>query len=112
MNKLNRNAFLVVVAACSLPTLAQAGTTSMESPAGFDSCVKAFVDSLPSKIGSAPKILDSKYLPDVRDGSEPTELAMVARNPKTKKAVWKATCLVNSRGEVTKLLDEMVSKGL
>jgi hypothetical protein len=112
MNKLNHIALLIAVTACSLPTLTQAGTAAGESPAGFSSCVKAFVDSLPSKIGSAPKLLESTYLPDVSDDSEPTELAMIARNPKTKKAVWKASCFVNSRGEVTRLKDEMASKGL
>jgi hypothetical protein len=98
-----------LIISVSLTTLAALGTASQASasstPAGFDSCVTAFVNSLPEKLGSSPRLKAAHYVDSLGGSYAPSELIMTARNSKTNKTVWKSSCVVNSSGEVTGMRD-------
>lgn len=71
----------------------------------FDTCVKAFVLTLPEKVGAAPRLRDARLVGRVNRDEAPVELEMIATNPKNNKVVWKATCVVNERGELVAMRD-------
>lgn len=73
------------------------------NPPAFDSCVKAFVASLTSKIGATPKLREARYVDNTGTIVQPSELEMIARTPRDNRAIARATCYVNDRGEVVSM---------
>ena len=107
MNKTLVTASLTL-AACCAPMLTNAAT----KPIGFDNCVKAFMQTLPEKIGSSPRLREARYVDQTLNGfAVDDELTMVASNPTTNRAVLKATCTFNSAGEVTGMRPESLYSG-
>jgi len=92
----------MTLAALAAPMLTAAATT----PLGFDNCVKAFMQTLPEKLGSSPRLREAKYLDQAAGLAKTDALTMIAHNPKTNRPLLKATCRYNSAGEVTSLRDE------
>jgi hypothetical protein len=91
----------VTTIAMGLPASLYAAPAS----AAYDRCVKAFVLTLPEKIGAAPRLRESRFIGSDHRGDTPAEYAMTATNPKTNQAVWKAVCTVDSHGEVVAMRD-------
>lgn len=77
-------------------------------PPAFDSCVKAFLASLPGKGGAAPKLREARYIDNTTIVGQPTELQMQARSPHTNRVVASALCTVSSRGEVALSSDSLL----
>jgi hypothetical protein len=99
----------LTLAACCAPMLTNAAT----KPVGFDNCVKAFMQTLPEKIGSSPRLREARYVDQTFGGiAVEDELTMVARNPTTNRALVKATCSFNSSGEVTAMRQESLYSGM
>lgn len=103
------NARTLTIAAASLavtamPVLAQAGSSNK----GYESCVKAFVASLAGKYETAPKLKESHYI-DRGGFGAPSEMTMIAHNAAAgHEEVARATCTVNTEGEVVSLRDEPI----
>jgi hypothetical protein len=108
MNKTLITVSMTTIVALGTPILSLAAAV----PKAHDNCVKAFVASLPEKIGGAPRLLESHYIDKTFGDTVPAELEMTASRPTDNKTVWRAVCYVNSRGEVTGMRDTKLTAGL
>jgi hypothetical protein len=97
----------MTLAALAAPMLTTAATT----PIGFDNCVKAFMQTLPEKIGSSPRLREAKYVDQSPDRPPQYELIMTARSSRTNRLLLTATCRYNSAGEVTAMGDASAWQG-
>ena|SRR5258706_7868935 len=95
----------LITASMTMATLAAPMLAAASTPVGFDNCVKAFMQTLPEKLGSSPRLREAKYIEQNADGLLQNELVMMARNPRTNQLLLKATCRYNSAGEVTSISD-------
>jgi hypothetical protein len=75
------------------------------SPAAFDSCVKAFMTKLSSKYASAPTLRQARYLDDGSFYST-NELELTAWNPHNNQPVARAVCTYDAEGRVLQLQGE------
>ena len=99
MKTRNLIAILAATATIITPMVGQAAA----NPPAFDSCVKAFVASLSSKVGVAPKLREARYVNTTGTFEQPSELEMTARSAHNSRAIARATCYVNDRGEVVSM---------
>jgi hypothetical protein len=69
-----------------------------------DACVKAFVASLGERYASETKLRETRYPADDLAPFGPSELVLIARNPRTgQKFVAQASCTVGADGQVIAL---------
>jgi hypothetical protein len=105
---ITRTLTIVAIAAslAATPMLVSAANSSQK----FDNCVKAFMADLSKKSPVTLKLRDSHYLGDdgLAAGDLPStggvrELDLVARDAHDHHAIARASCAVNSQGDVVEL---------
>ena len=103
MNKLSITLTAVAAALATAPGLALAAPPNPLA----EQCFKAFEAKLTEKFTPAPKVLDTRLLSSPflsgLEQSDALQYTMIATNPRNHAEVLKASCVVNSSGNVGSL---------